>query len=54
MPPGDAIVVHAFRRDELMSFDVTLAAAPLDAAWLELASDADEATLARRNDWLGT
>ncbi len=51
--PGDVIAVHAFRRDELMTFDVTLASASLDTAWLALAQDADLATRARRKAWLG-
>jgi predicted metalloprotease with PDZ domain len=51
--PGDVIPVHAFRRDELMTFDVTLASAPRDTAWLALAQDADLATRVRRKAWLG-
>jgi len=51
--PGDRLLVHAFRRDELMTFDVTLGAAPLDSAWLELDGEAPADTLARRRAWLG-
>ena len=33
---GDTIKIHAFRRDELMTFDVTLMAPPLDTCYLTL------------------
>lgn len=46
--PGDTIDLLAFRRDELMSFQVTLEAAPEDTAWLEI-KDAD-----KLKGWLGT
>ncbi|MEO7762638.1 MAG: peptidase M61, partial [Casimicrobiaceae bacterium] len=49
-----AALVFAFRRDELMKFEVTLRAAPLDTCWLTLRTDADDAALARRNAWLRT
>lgn len=51
---GDILGVHAFRRDELMRFDVCIAEAPLDTAWLVLSDVArapDAAT--RRKAWLG-
>ncbi|MEP7062133.1 MAG: PDZ domain-containing protein [Betaproteobacteria bacterium] len=51
--PGDRVSVDAFRRDELLHFDVTLDAAPQDTAYLALATDVDAATLQRRNAWLG-
>ena len=51
--PGDAITVHAFRRDELFTARVTLADAPAETAWLELANDADPTALAQREAWLG-
>jgi predicted metalloprotease with PDZ domain len=51
--PGDRVIVHAFRRDELMTFEVALDAAPLDTAYLTLVDDAAEAVLERRRTWLG-
>jgi predicted metalloprotease with PDZ domain len=51
--PGVRIAVEAFRRDELMHFDVTLDAAPLDTAHLALAPDPDATTLQRRVAWIG-
>ncbi|HEY5308192.1 MAG TPA: PDZ domain-containing protein, partial [Casimicrobiaceae bacterium] len=52
--PGDTVTVHAFRRDELLPFAVTLDAAPLDTAVLRLnpAAGADSAN--RRTAWLGS
>ncbi|HEX5863278.1 MAG TPA: PDZ domain-containing protein [Casimicrobiaceae bacterium] len=50
--PGDLVSVHAFRRDELMTFGLTLEAAPEDTCWLALADGADAATMARRDAWL--
>ena len=47
--PGDPLVVHAFRRDELMEFAVRLAPAPADTAKL-VAWQADNAM---RKAWLG-
>lgn len=44
--PGDRVRLHAFRRDELMRFQVTLAPAPADTAYLSI----DNPNLARR--WL--
>jgi predicted metalloprotease with PDZ domain len=49
---NDAVTVHAFRRDELMTFDVVLKAD--DAPQVALASEAKPAAAARlRNAWLG-
>jgi predicted metalloprotease with PDZ domain len=49
---GDAVTVHAFRRDELMTFEVVLKAD--DAAQVSLASEAKPAAAARlRGAWLG-
>ncbi|HEY0846812.1 MAG TPA: M61 family metallopeptidase [Noviherbaspirillum sp.] len=51
--PGDAIVLHAFRRDELMMFGVTLAAD--DAPQAALSPQMKPAAAARmRAAWLGT
>ncbi len=52
--PGDSFEVHAFRRDELFTARVTLAAAPLDTCWLALADAADPDTTSRRDAWLGS
>ena len=49
---GDVAVVHAFRRDELMTFQVTLEAAPEDACWLALDEGASAAARLRRTAWL--
>ncbi|WP_234412937.1 PDZ domain-containing protein [Microvirgula aerodenitrificans] len=32
--PGDSVRLHAFRRDELLAFDVIVQAAPADTCWL--------------------
>ena len=50
---GTRLAVHVFRRDELMAFDVEIAAAPLDTAFLTLAADAPPDVRARRAAWLG-
>jgi predicted metalloprotease with PDZ domain len=50
--PGTRVAIHAFRRDELASFDVTLAAAPEDVCYLACDADAAPAIVARRNAWL--
>jgi predicted metalloprotease with PDZ domain len=51
--PGEAIVVHAFRRDELVTTEVVLASAPHDTCWLEIDPAADETSRQRRLAWLG-
>jgi predicted metalloprotease with PDZ domain len=51
---GDSLTVHAFRRDELMSFEVTPRPAPADRVELALQENVDEVTLTRRNRWLTT
>jgi len=50
---GERIQVHAFRHDELRTFDVELAAAPLDTCYLTLSENATPAMLRRRAEWLG-
>lgn len=50
---GDKLQVHAFRRDELMTFAVTLQAANADTVALRLSADADATSLAARASWLG-
>lgn len=51
---GDTLVMHVFRRDELMQFSVTLAAAPLDTCVLTLLGDVEDTVRARRQAWLGS
>ena len=50
--PGETINVHAFRRDELFVFRVTLAAPPLDTCYLVLKEDVPEAVRTLRAQWL--
>jgi predicted metalloprotease with PDZ domain len=52
--PGETIDVHAFRRDELMAFRVTLAPAPADTCYLTLDSSPAPEAEARRAAWLGS
>ncbi len=52
--PGDIVTLHAFRRDELMTFRVVLEAAPEDACWLALDGVATAEMRLRRSDWLAT
>jgi predicted metalloprotease with PDZ domain len=52
--PGDTIALTAFRRDELMTFAVTLDAAPEDTCWLALDDAVPAEAVARRRAWLGT
>jgi predicted metalloprotease with PDZ domain len=51
--PGERVEVHAFRRDELMAFAVTLAAAPTDTCYLTLDTALAAEVAARRAAWLG-
>jgi predicted metalloprotease with PDZ domain len=54
---GEPVIIHAFRRDELMTFDVIPEPAPADTCELRLldaASGADDAALARRSAWLAS
>ncbi len=51
--PGSVVRVHAFRRDELITADITLAAAPCDTCVLTLAPSPSANALARRQAWLG-
>ncbi|MCC7325381.1 MAG: M61 family metallopeptidase [Burkholderiales bacterium] len=50
--PGDIVEIHAFRRDELMAFDVTLGAAPADTCYLTLDPSPAPDVIARRDAWL--
>ena len=49
---GDAVVVLAFRRDELMAFDVTLQAAPKDTCALTLKDKPATQSAKARDAWL--
>jgi len=49
---GEALQVHAFRRDELFTTSLTLDAAPLDTCWLTQDEGAAAETQARRAAWL--
>jgi predicted metalloprotease with PDZ domain len=49
--PGNTVRIHAFRRDELMAFDVTLKAAPTDTCVLTLRDVVDDPTRSRRSAW---
>ena len=50
--PGEPVVIHAFRRDELMRFEVILQEAPRDTAKLSLAEGGSPAHRALRAGWL--
>ncbi|MEO8507219.1 MAG: PDZ domain-containing protein, partial [Betaproteobacteria bacterium] len=50
--PGDIVEISAFRRDELMSFSVTVAEAPADTCFLTLDPAPSHEAAARRNAWL--
>ncbi len=51
-PPGSAVKIHAFRRDELMEFDLQLTEAPLDTCYLEINAASSEAQNTNRRHWL--
>jgi len=51
--PGDAVTIHAFRRDELFSVTAMLEASPLDTCWLAIDGAAAPAARALREAWLG-
>jgi predicted metalloprotease with PDZ domain len=51
--PGDAVELHAFRRDELMRFDVRLATKAPPKFTLAIAAQAPKATQSARARWLG-
>ncbi len=51
---GEVVIVHAFRRNELMTFHVALDAAPEDSCWLALDPRAPAEAMTRRLAWLGT
>jgi predicted metalloprotease with PDZ domain len=45
--------LHVFRRDDLLRLRIRPVRTPRDTAWLSLDDEADAASLARRQDWLG-
>lgn len=49
----NTVSVHAFRRDELMSFEVPIQPAPTDTCYLELDEAVDDSRATLRNGWLG-
>lgn len=51
--PGTELSLVGFRRDELMTFKVTLEEAPATHAFLKIDPDADREALERRASWLG-
>lgn len=51
--PGETVTVHAFRRDELHVFEVSLQAPPSDTCVLRRLESADDAARRRRAAWLG-
>jgi predicted metalloprotease with PDZ domain len=52
IPEGYSVTVHAFRRDELMRFDLKPQAAPENTCELRLLDDPDEEQLQRQQAWL--
>jgi predicted metalloprotease with PDZ domain len=54
LPMGQPVTVHAFRRDELMTFQLTPAPAPADVCELRLDDTAPAEVLARRAAWLAS
>jgi predicted metalloprotease with PDZ domain len=54
-PVGERVTVHAFRRNELMAFEVSAVPAPADTCdlWLLPADQLDPPRLAMRDAWLG-
>ena len=52
MAPGAQATVHAFRRDELMTFLVGPKPAPMDTCWLALSPESNEEAVALRTAWL--
>ena len=49
---GVRVVVHAFRRDELLCFELCLQAAPMDRVELSLLEGVDAGTRAWRTSWM--
>lgn len=53
LTPGSAITVHAFRRDELHTFAMTVEDAPRDTVTMRVTADIDPDVEAKRNRWIG-
>lgn len=53
LPAHTPVEIHAFRRDELMRFQVTPLTASADTCELRLVPQPDTTVLARRRSWLG-
>lgn len=52
--PGERVELYAFRRDELMCFDVELAASPADSVKLSRRDEVAPAACRLRSGWLGS
>ncbi|MFK8051470.1 MAG: M61 family metallopeptidase [Woeseiaceae bacterium] len=50
--PGDTMAVHAFRRDLLAEYSLTLRSADADTAVIRIDPDASDDAIARRRAWL--
>jgi len=50
---GESVVIHAFRRDELMRFELALHEPPQDTCELRLMAEEETSALHRRRAWLG-
>ena len=50
--PGETVVVHAFRRDELINVALELAPPPLDTCYLTLRDEASGPSVELRRSWL--
>ena len=50
---GETVTIHAFRRDELFTTELTLGAVPIDTCWLTQDADVAAEAQARRTAWLG-
>ena len=49
---GDTLDAYAFRRDELMRFEVRLASEPCTTVWFEVDEDASDEMKALKDAWL--
>mgnify|MGYP001117859244 CR=1 FL=1 len=48
----EELTIHAFRRDELYTFKLTLKAAEMTSCYLEFDTEADKDVIEKRNSWL--
>jgi predicted metalloprotease with PDZ domain len=48
-----SVALHAFRRDELMTFHVPIMEAPLDTCYLQFREECDSDTQRLREAWFG-